>query len=339
MGGREPTRGYRSTIALGYPRFRRESFSFSFVPGSDPITPGPNGTFRPVVPRLGEVPLRLHRPPPARGSVRTVTLRCEGSEWYATLQYALPDPPPPPDAPPVRPVGIDLGLTHLATLSNGETVEPPRFLHRQSVMLRRQQRRRSRKHRGSHRYRLQRERVARIHRRIRRRREWFAHQLAHDGAERFDLIAFEDLEVPEMMGSHRFARSIADAGWGNLRELCRYKAKLRSGRYVEVPSEGTTQVCSECGRRVEPPLTLSDRVFRCPSGHEADRDGNAARNVLKRGVEEVRRNTAEGMRGEGRPPPAGTGRRAYSRSRELMVGPGRPAEGGPGPTALDRLPS
>ncbi|EQD66392.1 protein containing Transposase, IS605 OrfB, partial [mine drainage metagenome] len=79
----------------------------------------------------------------------------------------------------------------------------------------------------------------------------------------------------------------ADAGWGLLRQMCAYKEARRSGRYVEVPTKGTTQTCSGCGRLHDPPLPLKDRTYKCPCGLCLDRDLNAARNILARALAAV----------------------------------------------------
>ncbi len=301
----------------GYPKFRRETRSFTFTPHKDPWCNGPAGTIRLKLPAVGAIPVRRHRPPP-QGSAKTVTIRREGASWFATLQYVLPDPPSP-TGEPRRFVGVDLGLTHLATVSTGETVETPRFFRAGERKLCREQRRLARKKKGSHRYQKQRERVARCHRRIRRQRGWFAHQLSKEWAERFDLIAFEDLSVSSMVRNGHLSKSISDAGWGMLQQLCVYKQILRSHRYVEVPARYTSQICSECGHVADPPLALSAKIYRCPCGYEADRDVNAARNILKRGLLEVRRNTAELKRVDGKPPPTRQGRRAYQGKREPTI--------------------
>ena len=303
----------------GYPRFRRGMDSFTFSPSGHPLVPAREGTWRVKVPKVGEVPLRFHRPLPPGAIIKTVTLRHESGSWFATLSLEIPDPPSPPIALPRAAVGVDLGLTHLATLSTGLSVEPPEFFRRGERRLRIEQRRLSRKHRGSHRYRRQRERVAEVHAKIRRQRRWFAHQISHDLAERFDLVAFEDLDVAELIEGNRLARGLSDAGWGLLRDLTGYKVALRSGRCVQVSSRGTTQKCSRCKRMADPPLLLEDRTYRCPCGYEAGRDENAARNVLARGItllsEELRRSTAEVKRVERGPPPTGGGRRVYQRRR------------------------
>jgi len=309
----------------GFPRFRRETTSFTCVPVPDPWIPGTGGAWRLKIPRGGAVPARRHRPPPT-GMAKSLTVSREGVEWYVTLQYEVADPPPPPAADPVAPVGVDLGLVHLAALSTGEMIESPRFLIQSERRLKLLQRDLSRKQRGSNRWKRQRERVQRCHATIRRQRHHWAHLVTSHWAVRHDLIAFEDLNLASFSKGNRLAKGIADAGWGMLRQMAAYKERMRSGRYVEVPAQGTSQTCSRCGRVAEPPLTLKDRVFRCPYGHEGDRDVNAARNILERGLDQLRRNTTEGKRVDGTPPPTRKGRRAYQRKREL-VGRGPEAVG------------
>lgn len=307
----------------GFPRFRRETTSFSFIPSPDPFIPGPTRTWRLKLPAIGSVPIRRHRPPPPEGTAKMVTVTREADGWYTTIQYEMPDPAPPPAADPLTPVGIDVGLTHLATLSTGEAIEPPRFYRVSERQLRREQRRLSRRKRGSGRYRQQRERVSRCQARVRHQRYWLAHQLSHDWAEEFDLVCFENTNLAEFAEGNRLAKQMADAGWGLLRRMTAYKETLRSGRYVEVPARGTTQMCSACGRMADPPLMLSDRIYHCQCGHTMDRDLNAARNILAGGLkiveERLRPSRAEVTRVESRPPPSGKGRRAYQRRRADSV--------------------
>jgi putative transposase len=307
----------------GFPRFRHETHSLTFVPSPDPIISGRAGTWRIKVPAIGSVPIRRHRPPPAEGTAKAATLMREADGWYTTIQYEIPDPAPPPTAEPKAPVGIDVGLSQLATLSTGEIIKPPRFYRMAERRLRREQRKLSRRRRGSGRNRQQRERVGRHQARVRHQRQWLAHQLSHDWAEQFDLVCFEDTDIAEFTEGNSLAKGINDAGWGRLRRMTAYKETLRSGRSVEVPARGTTQTCSGCGRIANPPLTLKDRMYRCPCGHTMDRDLNAARNILARGLdivkERLRPSRAEVTRVESRPPPSRGGRRVYQRRRADSV--------------------
>ncbi len=305
----------------GYPRFRREVSSMTFG-DSTAVQVGPK-TLR--LRGLGCVEYVRHRDPPPGGVLKTATVTRAGTEWYALLSYEIPDPPPPPETPPTYPLGVDLGLRRLVVLSTGEAVDPPKFLVRAEARLAREQRRLARRKRGSRRRAKQKLRVATCYAKVSRQRRGLAHRLTSSWTRRHDLVVFEDLAVPNLTRGH-LAKSISDAGWGMIREMACYKMALRSGRYPEVPAKGTTQSCSACGRVAEPPLTLQDRLFACPAGHTLDRDLNAARNVLARGLIEVGRNTPELTHGERPPTPRPAGRKAYqhrraaSRSRELAWG-------------------
>jgi putative transposase len=303
----------------GYPRYRRSVDSFTFVPYSDPWAGGPNGSWRLTVPLLGPFPIRRHRPPPRAGVIKSCTLRLEADGWFASLVYAIPDPPPPSIEPPSHPIGIDVGLLHLAALSDGTTVEPPRFLKAAQHRLARAQRRLSRRRKGSHRWHRQKDRVARYHLRVARQRRWLAHQLSHEWTRRFDLVAMEDLGV-ERLGRGFLAGPIHDAGWSMLRAMVDYKAQLTSHRLVAVDPRGTSQLCSVCEAGPIHTLTLKDREYECANGHRMDRDSNAARNIRDRGLRMlVGRRPTEDTRGEIGPLPSRVGRRAYQRRQAGSV--------------------
>jgi putative transposase len=178
-------------------------------------------------------------------------------------------------------VGIDVGLKSLVVLSNGEKIEAPKFLRKSEKKLKREQRRLSRKRKSSQNRRKQAITFTRIHRKIKLQRADFNHKLSRMLVNRFDVIGFENLRIPSMMKNHRLAKSIADAGWGQLRVFTSYKAE-EAGKTVEVVDPyGTTSDCSTCGFHVS--KALSERTHKCPNcGLTLDRDWNAARNVLKR---------------------------------------------------------
>jgi putative transposase len=300
----------------GFPRFKREITSMCYPDsnGSGAIVPGRNGTWRLHLSMVGGLPIEVHRPPP-EGRVKTVTVKREGDRWYAVLTYEIADPASPLATPAEAPVGVDLGLTHLATLSTGEVVEAPKFLRRAEVLLKRQQRKLSRKVKGSNNWHKQRVRVARCHTKVRDQRRDFAHKLTTGWADTYDLIAFEDMDLRDHMKG-RFSKATADAGWGMLRQMSKYKSARRSGRCVLVPTKGTTQTCSQCGRLADPPLTLKNRTFSCSCGLRLDRDLNAARNILARAIAAVPGGTGESTPVEIEPPPHRKGRRVRSKKQE-----------------------
>ncbi len=306
----------------GFPRFKREVTSLCYPDsnGSAAIVPGRNGTRRLRLSMIGEIPIKVHRAPP-EGRVKTCTIQRDGDRWFAVLTLEVPDPSLPPATPPVSPVGVDLGLSHLATLSTGEVVEPPKFLRRAEDRLTRAQRVVSRRKRGSHNREKAKVRLTRCHAKVRDQRRDFAHKLTTGWAKSHDLIAFEDMDLRSHMEG-AFPKSTADAGWGMLRQMSQYKEARRSGRYVEVPTKNTTQSCSACGRLHDPPLTLPDRTYECRCGLVMDRDLNAARNVLARALRAVPGGTGESTPVEIGPPPHRKGRRVRSEKQEPPRGTG-----------------
>ncbi|HUZ80241.1 MAG TPA: transposase [Thermoplasmata archaeon] len=301
----------------GFPRFKREVISLTYpdANGSAALVSGRNGTRRLHLAMLGDLPVKVSREPP-EGRVKTCTVKREGDRWFAVLTVEVADPAPPSDAPTTSPVGVDLGLSHLATLSTGEMAMPPRFLRRSEKRLGRAQRVVSRRKKGSHNREKAKLRVVRCHAKVRDQRRDFAHKTTTGWVKHHDLIAFEDLSVPSMLGNGHLSKSISDAGWGMLRQMSKYKEARRSGRYAEVPAKGTTQTCSKCGRLADPPLPLQDRTYSCPCGLRLDRDLNAAKNILARALAQVPGGTGESTPVEIVPPPHRKGRRVRSKRQE-----------------------
>jgi putative transposase len=300
----------------GFPHFKREVGSMTYPQAYESVAviEGRNGTHRLHLSKVGDIPIEVHRAlHDAR--IKTCTVEREGDRWYAVLTVEVADPAPAAPTAPESPVGVDLGLTHLATLSTGEVVEAPKFLRRAEVLLKRQQRKLSRKRKGSNNWHKQRVRVARCHAKVRNQRRDFAHKVTTGWAKRHDLIAFEDMDLRGHMEG-RFPKATADAGWGMLRQMSEYKEARRSGRYVEVPTKGTTQTCSKCGRFADPPLTMNNRTYSCPCGLRLDRDLNAARNILARALAAVPGGTGESTPVETGPPPHRKGRRVRSKKQE-----------------------
>jgi putative transposase len=181
-------------------------------------------------------------------------------------------------------VGIDLGITALATLSTGEKFRNPRPLDRFGRQLAHAQRDLARKKKGSKRRGVQRVKVARLHARIADARTDYLHKTTTDLVRRFDVIATEDLNVRGMGKNHALARALSDAAFGEFRRMLDYKCEWygRELRRVErfFPS---SKRCFDCGHVLEE-LPLDCREWTCPQcGHQQDRDLNAAKNILAAG--------------------------------------------------------
>ena len=174
-------------------------------------------------------------------------------------------------------VGIDFGVSRLATLSTGETIPNPTHLFHRTALLARAQRRLSRKTKGSNRRQEQARRVARLHEKIADARRDSLHKLSTMLARRFDIIYVEDLNLRGMTQNHCLARSLSDASIGTAIRLIEGKADtvVKIDRWF--PS---SKLCAACGHLLDT-LSLSVRQWTCPRcGIEHDRDVNAARNIL-----------------------------------------------------------
>ena len=186
-----------------------------------------------------------------------------------------------------RSVGVDLGLTHLATLSTGEKVENPKRLKAHLRYLRQQQRCLARRQKGSKRRERQRLRVAKIHARICQERQAAVHQLTTRLVREFDLIAIEHLNV-KALARGRNARAIHDAAFSEIRRQLLYKGDA-AGRVILEVSQWfpSSKTCSNC-RHVLDELRLDQRQWCCPKcGTRHDRDVNAARSILDQGMREI----------------------------------------------------
>ncbi|HEX6819662.1 MAG TPA: transposase [Ktedonobacterales bacterium] len=270
--------------APGYPRFRGKgrynSITFPQVPiGCRLEAEGK----RVRIANVGRVKVVLHRP--IEGMPKTSTIsRSSTGKWYACFSCECAEPVPLPATG--QHVGIDVGLTAFATLTEGEAIENPRFFRLEEPALAKAQRRLSKAEKGTPERAERRKIVARVHERITWRRGDFAHQHSRRIVNGFDLIAVEDLSVNRMMHNHCLAKSIADAAWTQFATYLSFKAAWAGRRYIAVNPAYTSQDCSGCGHRQK--LSLSDRIYICPCcGLVLDRDLNAARNILRLGQQSL----------------------------------------------------
>lgn len=188
-------------------------------------------------------------------------------------------------------VGLDVGLNHFLTDSEGQQIENPRFLRKDEKALKKLQRRVSRSCKGSQNRAKARNRLGRKHLKIQRRRKDFVLKTARCVVQSSDLIALEDLKVRNMVRNHHLAKFISDAAWSQFREWLEYFGKVFGVPVIAVAPHYTSQDCSNCGVKVQ--KTLSTRTHKCTScGHIQDRDHNAAINILKKALQQLSKNTA-----------------------------------------------
>lgn len=188
--------------------------------------------------------------------------------WYINVPVEVPTA----NYANIEKVGVDLGLNAIAALSTGEKIEAPQFYRRSELALATAQRARKTK------------RARTIHAKARNRRKDFLHKASHRLAGQYGLIVVGDIS-PSKIAKSRFAKSVNDAGWADLKQMLSYKAIRHGGSTREVSEHLTSQTCSECGclpaSRPQGIAGLRKRTFECDEcGMVLDRDVNAARNIL-----------------------------------------------------------
>ena len=277
-------RRVRNGETPGFPRFKGYGRYDSFTYKQSGFRVTGNRLF---LSKIGDVKIKLHRP--IEGQVKTLTIRRDRlGNWYASFSCVVK---PKPLSPVDRVVGIDLGLTTFATFSDEEKIERQRWFKQDEKDLKRVQRKVSRLPKGSAARRKAVLALNHVHQRIAGRRLNFAHQQSRKLVDSYQIIVFEDLNIAQMSsaekGKKAISQGIADVAWGRFVQNTVAKAEEAGRTVVLVNPKNTTQACSGCGSIV--PKTLSVRVHDCPHcGLKIDRDLNAAKNILARGLASLR---------------------------------------------------
>ncbi|MEW5955873.1 MAG: transposase [Candidatus Micrarchaeota archaeon] len=209
--------------------------------------------------KIGEVNIKLHRELPANAKIKTCIIRRDVDQWFACFTAEMPEGLRAPREIKSA-VGVDLGVANLVALSTGEIIENPRWLKQSEQKLSVEQRLLAKKKKGSKNRGIQRLRVAKLYRKIRRQRSDFLHKLSRKLVDSYDLIVFENLNIKKMIRSH-FAKVIADAAWRRLILFMAYKAEEAGTAMQFVDAANTSQQCSGCGAIVFKELMARARRF------------------------------------------------------------------------------
>lgn len=259
----------------GYPRFRSvlryDSFGFSLS-----LSTVRDNSLN--VPNIGRIKLRGGRG--IVGRAKACTVKRDGKRWTASVVCDIG--PAPGKKAVSSAVGIDVGLTTLATLSDGTEIENQRWTRQHEDRIARANRLLARKQKRSNNRSRAREALHRAHQRAANSRRNYLHHVSKWLVGRYDLIAYESLNVKGMAQSN-LAKSIMDAAWAILLSQVRYKAESAGVYAIAVNPRGTSQLCSGCGQSV--PKKLAQRTHDCPHcGLVLGRDHNAGRNILALGM-------------------------------------------------------
>ena len=260
-----------------YPQFRKKGINDKFS-----LT---NDQFKLIgkkikIPNLGWVKLKENLR--FNGKILNATVFKKGSKWFVSVGVEI-DNPPKLNAKTHKSVGIDLGITDLATLSDSTKIQAPKPLKNKLKKLQRLSKSLSRKQKGSNNREKAKTKPSRLHLKIFNIRKDFLHKLTTDLVKRFDVICLENLNIKGMVKNRKFARSINDLGFYEFKRQLVYKANIHHKTVKELdrfyPSSKT---CSCCGFKVDE-LPLSIRNWQCPSCNTThDRDINASLNILNK---------------------------------------------------------
>lgn len=257
----------------GFPRFKGQGRYESFAIDSQCFKVGRGGI---RIPGLGVVKFKTSRE--VQGTPKQLVIFRRGKKWLASITSDIG--PAPAKRVVERAVGIDVGLTTLATLSDGTEIENPRWMKQCEEQIIKAHRALTRKHLGSANWLKAKEALRRAHQRAANCRTNYLHHVSKWLVANYDLIAYEKLDTLPLSKSY-LSKSISDAGWGQLLYQVGYKAEEAGAYCVAVNPRGTSQMCSGCGATVNKPL--KEREHRCGCGLVLGRDLNAALNILKLG--------------------------------------------------------
>ncbi len=284
-------RGLKSGKKIGFPRFKRRGVRDSFRL---------YGTIRfheraIQLPRIGKVRIKEKRKCYYSGRILSVTVRRRANRWFVsvTVEENILDPKP------IRgvPVGVDLGVKTLATLSDGTTFANPRAMGRRLRKLRQLSKSLSRKQKGSKNRERAKFRLTKMYLKVFNIRQDTLHKVTTYLAKSHSKVVIEDLCVSGMMRNRRLARVIADVGFYEFRRQLEYKCQWYGSELVVVSRTfPSSKMCSQCGHRKKE-LSLSEREYKCEQcGFEIDRDLNAALNLVAVSLPETENACGEEVR-------------------------------------------
>jgi putative transposase len=264
----------------GFPRFKKYGQYRSFLFPQFKESPVIGSQIK--LPKIGLMPIVLHRPIPDGFDVKTVRVVWKHSGWYVTLclqcDVIIPDVLPHGNA-----LGIDVGLSYFLSTSDGEQIDRPRFfgkLHRKLELLQRCLKRKQK--RSITRSKLI-QKIGRVHEQIAASRLDWQFKLAHHLCDRAGMIFVEDLDF-RIMAKGMLGKHTLDAGLGQfVNQVLPWVCFKRGVYYAKVDAYGTSQECPDCGARVKKDLSV--RISHClECGSTKPRDVAAGQVICARGL-------------------------------------------------------
>ena len=266
----------------GYPRFKGKGWydSITYLQSGFALE---NNIL--TLSKIGDIKVKLHRP--IGGNIKRLTIRRSTTQkWFVSILTDNDSYNPLKSS--VKSIGIDVGIHSFATLSDGTFVENPRFYVKEQKNLAKVQRKHSKQTKGTPERKKALNVLCRVHERITNKREDFTQKLSKILVDNFGTICFEDLNITKMVKNPLYAKGIMDAAWNKLVTYTSYKAENAGRKVILVNPFNTSQMCSRCGKLVE--KDISERTHNCPFCNlSIDRDFNASINILRLGLQSVRK--------------------------------------------------
>ena len=263
-------------VKVGFPRFKKFVSSLTY-----PQTNGFKMEKKKVeLSKIGRVNFVNHRK--IEGKIKTLTIKkTKSQEWHITISVEKEDKTFVLNNK--SQVGIDLGITQYAAISDNTMCQNTKITKHQRNHAKDLQQDISRKKKGSHNRKKAVVRFAIYSEYITRIRKDRLHKLSHGLVNSYSFIAYEELQISNMMKNHHLAKSISESSWGNFTQLLQYKAESAGCVAVGVNPQYTSMICNEC-KNVQK-ISLSQRTFVCKDcNYTEDRDIHASKNILERGI-------------------------------------------------------
>lgn len=279
--------------SVGFPKFKSkkhpiQSYTTNNQKGSISLI----GNQYIKLPKLKSVvKIKLHRK--IKGDIRSATISKHASGKYYVALLCKEDIQPMSKTN--QSIGIDLGISDFAICSDGQKYDNHQFTHSMSQKLAREQRKLSRrlllaKQRNvnlldAKNYQKQKQKVARLHEKVKNQRTDFLNKLSTSIIKNHDVICIEDLNTKGMMRNRKLAKSISDVSWSHFIRKLEYKAEWYGRKVIKIDRwYPSSQICSECGHQ-DGKKPLNVRQWTCPNCHvHHDRDINASQNILAEGL-------------------------------------------------------
>ena len=267
----------------GFPKFKSKRNDQSYTTNNQGSVKLSNNDRYISIPKCPRIRIKKHRD--FIGTIKSITVsRTTDNKYYISL---LVEEENKPKKPTDGMIGLDLGIKDLIVDSNGKKYKNHKYLTKSQEKLAKEQRKLSKMVKGSNNRNKQRIKIARLHKKIQNQRNDYLHKLSKKIIDENQVICIEDLKVIDMEQNNKLARSISDVSWSRLVSMLIYKANWYGRNVVNVPSfYPSSQLCSKCGYKNSITKSLNIRKWTCPEcGTVHDRDINAAKNILSKGIE------------------------------------------------------